>query len=249
MDDFRNRTALVTGGAAGIGRETCVLLAQRGARVIVADIAFDAAQTVVTDIEANGGTAHAMYCDVGNEYDIQTAIQQARELGGRLDVLVNNAAIGGSPAPLHEVTNEAWERLLLLDLTSVFWGQKYASQAMLSDGKGGSIVNVSSVAGLGAAPSLGPYGVAKAGVIQMTQTGAYELARFGIRINAVCPGWTETAILENLPADTRAKLTYGIPMRRLGQPREIAELIVFLASDAASFITGVAYTADGGMKS
>lgn len=247
--DFSNKTAVVTGAAVGIGRETAVLLAAGGARVLVADINQTEGAHTVELIESAGGTAQFIRCDVGEEAQIQTVIAQAVALGGRLDVLINNAGIGGKPMPLHEVSNEQWELIMRIDLTSVFWGQKYATRAMLADGKGGSIVNVASIAGLGAAATLGPYGPAKAGVIQLSQTGAVELGRAGIRVNAVCPGWTDTAIINNLGDDARTRLLKGIPLGRMGTPREVAELIAFLASDAASFITGVAYQIDGGIKS
>lgn len=247
--DFSNKTAVVTGAAVGIGRETAVLLAAGGARVLVADINQTEGAHTVELIESAGGTAQFIRCDVGEEAQIQTLIAQAVALGGRLDVLINNAGIGGKPMPLHEVSNEQWELIMRIDLTSVFWGQKYATRAMLADGKGGSIVNVASIAGLGAAATLGPYGPAKAGVIQLSQTGAVELGRAGIRVNAVCPGWTDTAIINNLGDDARTRLLKGIPLGRMGTPREVAELIAFLASDAASFITGVAYQIDGGIKS
>ncbi len=246
---FSGKTAVVTGAALGIGRETALMLAARGARVIVSDINEAAGAEVVELIEAAGGTAQFIRCDVGDEAQLKALVEQAVALGGRLDVMVNNAGIGGKPAPLHEVTNEQWDLIIRIDLTAVFWGQKYATLAMLADGKGGSIVNVASIAGIRAAPTLGPYGPAKAGVIQLTHTGAIEVARAGIRINAVCPGWTDTAIIDNLGDDLRPKLIRGIPLGRMGKPAEIAELIAFLASDAASFITGVAYQIDGGIKS
>lgn len=247
--DFSNQTAVVTGAAVGIGRETALLLAAGGARVLVADInQTEGAQTVAL-IEAAGGTAQFVRCDVGEEAQIKAVIEQAVALGGRLDVMINNAGIGGKPGPLHEVSNEQWDLIMRIDLTSVFWGQKYATRAMLADGKGGSIVNVASIAGLGAAPTLGPYGPAKAGVVALSQTGAVELGKAGIRVNAVCPGWTDTAIINNLGDDARSRLLKGIPMGRMGTPREVAELIVFLASQSASFITGVAYQIDGGIKS
>jgi len=246
---FIGKTAVVTGAAAGIGRETALLLAARGARVIVSDINEAGGAATVGQIEAGGGAAHFIRCDIGDEAQIEGLVAQTVALGGRLDVMVNNAGIGGKPAPLHEVTTAQWELIIRVDLTAVFWGQKYATLAMLADGKGGAIVNVASIAGIRAAPTLGAYGPAKAGVIQLSQTGALEVARAGIRINAVCPGWTDTAIIDNMGPDARARVVRGIPLGRLGAPAEIAELIAFLASDAAAFITGVAYEIDGGIKS
>ena len=246
---FAGKTAVVTGAASGIGRATALLLAARGARVVVADINGDGAAATAQLIAAAGGAADAMPCDVAEEAQIITLVDHARQLGGRLDVMINNAGIGGMPRLLHKTTNANWHRVLAVNLTGVFWGQKYAVRAMLADRQGGAIVNVSSVAGLGGAPTLGPYGVAKAGVIQLTQTAALELAQHGIRINAVCPGWVDTPMLSHVGEEGRAALIRQVPMARLGTATEIAELIVFLASDAASFISGVAYPIDGGMRS
>jgi NAD(P)-dependent dehydrogenase (short-subunit alcohol dehydrogenase family) len=246
--DFSGKTAVVTGAAHGIGRETALLLGASGARVVVSDINDAEGARTVEQIEAAGGTAHYIHCDVGVEGQVQDLVEQAVALGGRLDVMINNAGIGGKPAPLHEVSTEQWDLIIRLDLTSVFWSQKYATRAMLAGGRGGSIVNVASIAGMGGAPMLGAYGPAKSGVIELTRTGALEVAKAGIRINAVCPGWTETAIIDNLGDDGRQRILRSIPIGRLGRPGEIAELIAFLASDAASFITGSAYQIDGGIR-
>lgn len=246
--DFQGKTALITGAATGIGKATALLLAHQGALVTVADINAEAGQATVAEITAAGGHAQFVTCDVSNEDQIIAAIAKAAD-GSRLDVLVNNAGIGGNPTPIHETDNATWERVMKINLTAVFWGQKYAVRAMLADGKGGAIVNIASIAGLGAAISMNAYGVSKAGVIQLTQTGAVEVARYGIRINAVCPGWTETPIIDFMNESTRDKAIRMIPQGRLGQPNEVANLIAFLASDQASFITGVAYRVDGGIKS
>jgi NAD(P)-dependent dehydrogenase (short-subunit alcohol dehydrogenase family) len=244
---FAGKTALVTGAASGIGRATSRLLAARGAHVVVADInPGDGAETVEL-ITGAGGRALFQACDVSNEEHVKAAVERACGLGGRLDIMVNNAGIGSKPAPLHLTSNRDWDRVIAVDLTGVFWGHKYAAQAMLADGKGGVIINVSSAAGVGGAVNLGPYGVAKAGVIQMTQTGAKELAASGIRVNAICPGWTETSIINGLGDNIAPKLIRQVPMGRMGRPTEVAALIAFLASEEASFITGVAYRIDGGM--
>ncbi|WP_110520192.1 SDR family NAD(P)-dependent oxidoreductase [Herpetosiphon llansteffanensis] len=245
---LHGKVAVVTGGAIGIGAATAKILAAQGATVVIGDINQQAALQTVEQIRSADGHAHFYACDVRNEADIQALVQFALEQGG-LDIMINNAGIGGQPAPLHLTENHNWQRVLDIDLTGVFWGQKYASQAMLAGGKGGSIVNVASIAGVGGSPNLGPYGVAKAGVIQMSKTGAIELAPAGIRINAVCPGWTETAILEGFEPSAHERMIRSIPLKRMGTPQEIAELIVFLASPAASFITGAEYIIDGGITS
>lgn len=245
---LHGKIAIVTGGALGIGAATAQLLAKQGATVIIGDINEQDGLATVEQIRSSAGQAYFRHCDVSQETDIQGLVQFALEHGG-LDIMINNAGIGGQPAPLHLTENHNWQRVLEIDLTGVFWGQKYASQAMLAGGKGGAIVNVASIAGVAGSPNLGPYGVAKAGVIQMSKTGAIELAPAGIRVNAVCPGWTETAILDGFEPSIQERLIRSIPLKRMGTPHEIAELIVFLASPAASFITGAEYIIDGGITS
>jgi NAD(P)-dependent dehydrogenase (short-subunit alcohol dehydrogenase family) len=158
--------------------------------------------------------------------------------------MVNNAGIITPPAPLIESSAADWDRHFAVNLRGVFFGVKHAARAMLQSG--GCIINMASVAGMGAAPRLGPYGAAKAAVIQLTQTAALELARHRIRVNAICPGWTDTPLLDGLE---RSKLERQIPLGRLGQADEIAGLVLYLASDAAAFITGSALRIDGGIRS
>lgn len=243
------KNAIVTGGALGIGRETSILLAQKGAHVIVSDINVTEGERVVAEINSLSGSAEFVKCDVSVEEEIINLIEVLKKSNLRLDIMVNNAGIANKPTFMHKASTETWNRLILMDLTSVFWSQKYATKSMLADRLGGSIINVASIAGLGASPSLGPYCVAKAGVIELSTTGALEVARFGIRINAVCPGWTETAILDVAGEKGRETMEKNIPMGRLGKPKEVANLITFLASDKSSFITGSVYRVDGGTRS
>jgi NAD(P)-dependent dehydrogenase (short-subunit alcohol dehydrogenase family) len=237
---LQNRSALVTGGASGIGRAIALALANEGARVIIADLDDEAGRITAREI---GLQTRAIPCDVSDEAAIKTAVQDVVAHEGRLDILVNNAGIGGRPMALLDYDAADWDRLYAVNLRGVFLGIKHAARAMT---EGGSIVNISSVAGLGGAARLGPYGATKAAVIQLTQTAALELASARIRVNVICPGWTETAMLD--PFD-RAKLVRQIPLGRVGQPEEIANLVVYLASDAAAFITGSVFRADGGIRS
>ncbi|TGK48134.1 SDR family NAD(P)-dependent oxidoreductase [Leptospira bouyouniensis] len=246
---LNGKNAIVTGAALGIGKETSLLLAKKGAHVVVSDIKEKEGFAVVNEILSNGGSAEFVSCDVSQEEDIIRLTNHLPNQNKRLDIMVNNAGIANKPTFMHKVTTEVWNKLILMDLTSVFWCQKYTTKHMLDDRIGGSIINVASIAGLGASPSLGPYCVAKAGVIELSTTGALEVAKYGVRINAVCPGWTETAILDVAGERGKSAMEKNIPMGRLGKPMEVANLIAFLASDESSFITGSVYRIDGGTRS
>ncbi len=246
--DLIGKTSIVTGGSLGIGRETCLKLAERGSNIIVSDINEESGLEVVSLVIEFGVESIFFRCDVSKESEIIALVDEAKSFG-RLDIMINNAGVGGKPSFIHKLSTEEWDRLILVDLTSVFWCQKYATKLMLEDKKGGSIVNISSIAGLGASPSLSAYAVAKAGVVELTLTGAIEVAKFKIRINAVCPGWTETAILDNAGKRGRSSMLESVPMGRLGRAEEVANLIAFLASEESSFITGSIHRIDGGIRS
>ncbi len=238
------RVALITGAASGIGKAIALMLASEGVRVVVADMNDQAGRMVAAQIAGQGGGARFVGCDVTDEASVEAAVGSVLEVEGRLDIMVNNAGIITAPAPLIESPAADWDRHFAVNLRGVFFGVKHAARAMLQSG--GSIINMASVAGMGAAPKLGPYGATKAAVIQLTQTAALELARHHIRVNAICPGWTDTPLLEGLD---RTKLERQIPLGRLGQSDEIASLVVYLASDAAAFVTGSALRIDGGIRS
>jgi NAD(P)-dependent dehydrogenase (short-subunit alcohol dehydrogenase family) len=240
---LRDRVALITGAASGIGKAIAQALASEGARVIVADLNEQAGRAAAAQI-AERAPARFVGCDVTDEASVEAAVGSALEIEGRLDIMVNNAGIITVPASLIDSPAADWDRHFAVNMRGVFFGVKHAARAMLQTG--GSIVNIASVAGMGGAPKLGPYGATKAAVIQLTQTAALELARHRIRVNAICPGWTNTPLLDGLE---RTKLERQIPLGRLGQPDEIAGLVVYLASDAAAFITGSALRIDGGIRS
>jgi NAD(P)-dependent dehydrogenase (short-subunit alcohol dehydrogenase family) len=241
---LRGRVALITGAASGIGKAIAQALAGEGAQVVVADVNEPAGRAAAAQLVDQGGRARFVGCDVIDEASVEAAVGSVLEIEGRLDIMVNNAGIITPPASLIESSAADWDRHFAVNLRGVFFGVKHAARAMLQSG--GCIINMASVAGMGAAPKLGPYGATKAAVIQLTQTAALELARQHIRVNAICPGWTDTPLLDGLE---RSKLERQIPLGRLGQAEEIAGLVVYLASDAATFITGSALRIDGGIRS
>jgi len=249
MDFFKDKCAVVTGAAIGIGQATALLLGQHGAKVIVSDINEAAGNKTVEMIEAAGGTAKFIACNVANKEEVKELIVQSIAAFGPVKFAVNNAGIGGKLAPTHEIKFADWDKMIAVNLSGVFYCLREEISAMLHHG-GGNIVNVASLAGLGPVPRGNSYCAAKHGVIGLTRTAAVEYAKLNIRVNAVCPGWTETAILDNLPETMLDNsLKNYVPMGRLGKPSEVAETIIWLLSDKASFVTGHSLAIDGGMKS
>jgi NAD(P)-dependent dehydrogenase (short-subunit alcohol dehydrogenase family) len=242
---LEEKVAVITGAGSGVGRATARLFAAEGAKVVCADVSGDE-DTVAAEI---GDAAIAVHTDVANEDDVRNMIATAERGFGRLDVLVNNAGFGGGLAPLHEQTAEHWDRIHSVNIRAVFLGMRYGIISMLRSG-GGAIVNVSSSSGLVGRKHHSVYGAAKAGVNQLTKAAALDYARANIRVNAVLPGsvWTGLVPLSKEHPEPPPGIgrPAGIPMDRWGLPQEIAAAVLFLASDEASFITGVLLPADGG---
>jgi NAD(P)-dependent dehydrogenase (short-subunit alcohol dehydrogenase family) len=240
--------ALVTGGGSGIGRATALALAARGARVLVADIADDRAARTAAEIADAGGTADSAGTDVTDPDAVLRLVDAAVDRWGGLVVAVNNAGTSGRMARTADVDLDAWRATMSLNLDAVFYCLRAEIPAMIASG-GGSIVNLSSGAGLRGFPGLPAYVASKHGVIGLTRASAMEYARKGIRINAVCPGSTRTPMLEDFTDHDESALA-GMgsvtPMGRLGTPDEIAAAIVWLCSPDASFVTGHALSVDGG---
>jgi NAD(P)-dependent dehydrogenase (short-subunit alcohol dehydrogenase family) len=247
MADLKDGVAIVTGASSGIGRATAELYARRGARVVVSDVDDDGGAETVGRIEAAGGTAAWVRADVSEPGDCERLVSETVERYGRLDFACNNAGIGGATVRTGEYDVAEWERVLAVNLSGVFYCMRYQIPAMIENG-GGSIVNVASIlgaVGFGTAPA---YTAAKHGVLGLSKTAALEHAVDGIRVNTVGPAFIQTPLiaeLENDPA-TRDLLVSLHPIGRLGRSEEVAELIVFLSSDAASFITGSYHPVDGG---
>jgi len=247
--NFQGKVALVTGGGSGIGRATCEIFAERGGAVVVADLKEAAAKATVESIAGGGGRAEAIRCDVTRWGDVQAAVDTARRVFGRLDVVVNCAGIFRG-SRLEDTSEEDWNQVLRVNLTGAFLVTKAAMKAMREQG-GGAIVHIASRMAIRVREELGAYAASKAGILQLTQMAALEGAPYGIRVNCVCPGFIDTPMTRlSGPKETVDAQFAGwakiCPLGRLGRPDEIARVMLFLASDEASFITGMALPVDGG---
>ncbi len=258
MNILKGKVALVTGGASGIGRVTAQFFAREGAKVIVStDSNIKGGEETAELIQAAGGEATFVRCDVSKAADVEAMVTRAVETYGSINFAFNNAGIGpdGKRIPVFEIVDcpeEIWDRTIDVNLKGVFLCMKYEIRQMLKQ-KGGAIVNTSSAGAFKPAPGFAAYDASKIGLLGLSKAAALEYAAFGIRINVICPAPTERTILfDNLTssdAEARKNMTNVIPMRRLATPEDIAEAVIWLCSDAASFITGHVMPVDGGMTS
>ncbi len=242
------KVAFVTGAGSGIGRATALAFAREGAGVVVADVAEQDNQETARPIQDAGGRALAVRCDVTRSGDVRAALTTLIEEFGHLDVAFNNAGAEQERKPAADVTEEEWDRILAVNLRGVFLSMKYEIPLMLGNG-GGAIVNTSSGAGIKAFGQGAAYAAAKHGVVGLTKDAALDYASSNIRINAVCPGVIDTAMMRRFTGGTaegRERVVGQEPVGRMGTPEEIAAAVVWLCSDAASFVVGHALVADGG---
>ena len=244
------KVALVTGGASGIGRATALTFAREGAKLMIADLNEAGGQQTVHMITENGGEATFVQVDVTQAAAVEAMISTTVQTYGRLDCAHNNAGIGSRPrVRLHELPEENWDRVLDINLKGVWLCMKYEIMQMLAQG-GGAIVNTASIMGLvGSWSRSGAYNASKHGVVGLTKTAALEYATSGIRVNCVCPGYIRTPLIaEALTShpEMEAQIVARHPIGRMGQPEEIAAAVIWLCSDAASFVTGHTMTVDGG---
>lgn len=251
MAILKDKTALVTGAASGIGRAAALALAAAGARVAVSDIQEEGGQETVRLIRDQGGEAGFFQADVADKASVEQLFASIFDRYGRLHVAVNNAGVGGIPGPFAEYGDDAWEQVIAVNQTGVFYCMREELRHMQAQG-GGAIVNVSSIAGYRALPFAAAYVASKHAVLGMTKTAAAEYARYHIRVNAVCPAFTRTPMVDQLFAidpSMEEKLLKLMPMRRYGRVEEIANAILWLCDERNGFTTGIGVPVDGGMMS
>lgn len=248
MKNLQGGVALVTGSASGIGRASALAFAKAGAKVVVTDLNIAGGHETVSRIKNNGGEAIFLKADVAQAADVEAMINRTVETYGRLDFAVNNAAISFNLHATAEISEEEWDHLMSINLRGVWLSMKYEILQMLKQGKG-AIVNMASIMGLVGLPGRADYASSKHGIIGLTKAAALDYAAAGIRINAICPGPVLTEGLKDAFARQpgyEAKTAANIPLGRMAAPEEIAEIVVWLCSDAASYVIGHALVADGG---
>ena len=249
--EFKDKVVLITGAASGIGKASSIAFAAQGANVIVSDYNAKGGQATVESIKKAGGQASFISCDVGDANQVQQLMHQVKTDFHRLDIAINNAGISGTSARTHEYPLDDWDKVMRINASGVFYGMKAQLPIMLEQG-GGVIINTASIAGLKGLPNSLAYTASKHAVVGMTKTAAMEYGKKNIRINALCPVFTVTPLfnptqIEKVAAGILDKLKAGIPLKRFANVQEQVDAMLWLASDKATFVTGLALPIDGGL--
>jgi NAD(P)-dependent dehydrogenase (short-subunit alcohol dehydrogenase family) len=246
---FTGKVALVTGASSGIGRASALAFAREGAKVAVADVSVEGGEETVSLVKKAGGDALFVKADVSKASEVEALVARVVQTYGRLDCAFNNAGIEGAAGTIPDYPEDAWDKVININLKGVWLCMKYEIPQMLKNG-GGAIVNTASTAGLVGYRGGSAYVASKHGVVGLTKTAALEYAKQNVRVNAVCPGAIDTPMMGRLTghrAERAARMAASEPVGRMGQPAEIGEVVVWLCSSAASFVTGLAMAADGGI--
>jgi len=243
--ELEGKVALITGASSGIGKSTALLFAKEGAKVFLTDINEQDGKELAKKIKESGGEAEFLKADTSKPEDSEKSVAEAIKVFGKLDIAVNNAGVGGPQKPVGEYEIEAWDNVISINLSGVFYGMRYQIPAMLKNSRG-SIINVASILGSVGFANSPAYVAAKHGIVGLTKSAALEYSAKGIRVNSVGPAFIKTPLLEGLDEDLLAQLKDLHPIGRLGEADEVAQLFVWLASDRASFATGSYYPIDGG---
>jgi len=246
MRGLSGKGVLITGGSRGIGKATAQRFLEEGARVFICGLEEQEVQDTIKELQSLGSIG-AMACDVGDEVMVPQLIQQAEDFLHRIDILINNAGIAWAE-PFLDITTQHWDQIISTNLRGMFLVAQGVAQRMAADGKGGAIVNMSSTNGLVGEERYAHYNASKGGVLLLTKTMALELGKYGIRVNALCPGYIQTPLSQSIddPEFSAAYAREKIPLRRVGKPEEVAAAYAFLASEDASFIHGEGLVIDGG---
>ena len=250
MGRLDGKVAVVTGGASGMGRATVELFLQEGARVVVADLNEENGRALLGELDRAGRSAGVAFvrADVAEEADVVAMLECARERFGRLDILFNNAGVGGAFGPITEIEVNDWDFTFAVLLRSVFLGIKHGARMLIDQGEGGSIINTASIAGLGGGGGPQAYSAAKAGVVSLSKTTAIELAKHRIRVNAICPGVIVTPLMDRGNPEKAADRARGLqPWPDEGDVEDIAQAALYLSADESRFVTGQTLTVDGGL--
>jgi NAD(P)-dependent dehydrogenase (short-subunit alcohol dehydrogenase family) len=244
-----NKVAMITGAGSGIGRASALKLAQAGAKLALSDVNVDGGEETVRMVEAQGGEATFVRCDVSNSNSVKAMIDQIVAHYGGFDIALNNAGVGGEMAAVDRQSEDVWDQVININLKGVWLCMKYEIPQLLNR-RGGSIINVASVAGLIGVRGNSIYAASKHGVVGLTKSVALEYAKLGIRVNAICPGFTETPMVSDLVdavPEMGPRVQNASPMRRLGRVEEIADAVLYLAGDTSSFVNGICLPLDGGL--